>query len=278
MTTAADLPIELVQGILLTSVGTSLNQAAIVGRISRHIYNLIKPILFRTFVYWDEEHSWPGKLDLKWLTTNGGFARNLLLCDEELGQNLPIILGSCPNLRNIAIWLHSNYDFPTLLEPLSQLRPRQLSADLPRLFGGLFEERHAHLPMFANLTHLEVGGDRDDWNIIKGIQYIPRLTHLSIPIHRDLPVPPIIRDALEHCNNLAILVVFSSHRVNSLELMNTGEVVIEAPLPSMIQDITDPRIISLKCNYLKEWELGSQGGRGMWTLAEEVMERRTRNL
>ncbi|TFK66874.1 hypothetical protein BDN72DRAFT_843649 [Pluteus cervinus] len=63
MPTAADLPLELVDEVLITSAWSSLEQAAILARVSSHTYNIIKPILFRTLIYWVDEIYWPRPID-----------------------------------------------------------------------------------------------------------------------------------------------------------------------------------------------------------------------
>ncbi|TFK61655.1 hypothetical protein BDN72DRAFT_965046 [Pluteus cervinus] len=264
---APDLPFELIQEIFTISAWSSSKQAAILARVSSDIYHLIKPILFRTFVYWnDDKHTWPGQFDPGWLVSYGKYASNLLFSDEASMESLPLILESCPNLTNIALWLEVSKDYvPSLLT----LRPHQLSIYLIEFFGGRFQETHAKLPMFTNLTHLDLAGmgDYAGWYYMEGVQYLPRLTHLSLSLEWGLE-PSIVRNVLQHCKLLAILVLFE-------ETDKTDEIVTKTPLQPEIQDIGDPRVVSFKCAYLKEWELGSQGGRNMWVLAEEVVKRRS---
>ncbi|TFK66893.1 hypothetical protein BDN72DRAFT_126805 [Pluteus cervinus] len=280
MTTAADLPFELVQEILKFSAWSSSKQAAILARVSHHTYTLIEPILFRTLVYWDEEIYWPYQVDPEWLKRNGRHARNLLFCDDS-SLDVDLVLESCPNLINIAIWLDSSQiHYPSFLEPLSQLRPRQLSIDLHSLFAGPFEEKHARLSVFLHLTHLEIMSfsDSEDWSYMEGIQHLPKLTHLSLPRDREsiTVTASIVQNALTHCSRLAIIVLFSEASSSTKIGDDTGGVVVEASLPPTIQDIGDPRIVSLACHgFLEELSVGSQGGRNMWTVAEEIVEKRT---
>ncbi|TFK61653.1 hypothetical protein BDN72DRAFT_434871 [Pluteus cervinus] len=282
MTTATDLPFELVEEILIASAWSSLKQAAVLARVSRFIYELIKPVLFRTTVYGGLKNAWPCT-DVKWnwLEINGGYVRNLLFSDNDAcTTEVEIALETCPNLINIAIWMDPfEVDIPSFLKPLSLLRPHRLSMDLNCLFVGPFQEEHAQLPMFAHLTHLEMAGGCYDWDCMQGIQYLPRLTHLSVPrdLDEDMDMVLIIQNyAFAHCSHLAVVVLFSSLSNDTNE---TGEVVVEAPLPSAIQESVDPRIVSLGCEYSKDWVLGAQGGRDMWVVAEEIVERRqsTRN-
>ncbi|TFK66879.1 hypothetical protein BDN72DRAFT_126571 [Pluteus cervinus] len=276
MITATDLPFELVQEILVISAQTSLKQAAILARVSHHIYDLIKPILLCTCVYWDEDRSWPGEFDSKRIQSNGKYVRNLLWGNDRSNWNLLTILESCPNLTNIAIWLDaSDNDLLLFQEPLSRLRPYRLSIDFSDLFGGLFQANHAQLPMFVHLTHLEMASKCGDWESIEGITYLPSLTHLSLPGEADLTATSVIRDALERCKYLSILVLFVSLEAKWISL---GEVAMEEPLPSEIQDLSDPRLVAIRCAYLREWEVGCSGGRDMWTLAEEIIEKRTQKL
>ncbi|TFK58303.1 hypothetical protein BDN72DRAFT_851792, partial [Pluteus cervinus] len=242
----------------------------------------IEPILFRTLVYWDEEVYWPCQVDQHWLKLNGRHARNLLFCDNDASSlDVALVLESCPDLINIAIWLDSSQiHYPSFLEPLTQLCPRQLSIDLHSLFGGPFEEKHARLPMFLHLTHLEVMStlDSEDWSYMEGIQHLPKLTHFSLPRDRESVIVTalIVQNALTHCSRLEIIVLFSEASSSTKNGDDTEGVVVEASFPPTIQDIGDPRIVSLACHdFLEEWSVGSQGGRNMWTVAEEIVEKRT---
>ncbi|TFK61654.1 hypothetical protein BDN72DRAFT_849488 [Pluteus cervinus] len=276
MTTATDLPFELVQEILIASAWSSLNQAATLARISHHIYDLVKPILFRTLVYWDEDTYWPCRVDSGWLKLNGRQARNILFGDNATtSEDVVMVLESCPNLIHIAIWLDTEeHDITSLLEPLSKLHPYRLSMDLNTLFGGVsFQEEHAQPPMFINLTHLEMANSCEDWECMEGIQHLPKLTHLSLPRNRDSEqaTVSIIQNAFAHCPHLFLVVLFSS--LSTRDITKPGEVVIEGYLPPQIRAIGDPRVVSLACAYFKEWLVGSQGGRDMWVVAEEIVER-----
>ncbi|TFK66868.1 hypothetical protein BDN72DRAFT_879986 [Pluteus cervinus] len=273
MTTAADLPLELIQEIFLISASRNLSEAAILARISHQTYNLIKPILFSIFVYsqfeFEDEnwsYQWPCQTDYNWLKINGQYARNLHFNDGASSYNLHIILSSCPNLTNIALWLYISKGY---LPSLLTLRPHRLSIYLNHFFEGPFQQKHALLPMFNNLTHLDLGEHYDDWDSLEGIQHLPRLTHLSLTTNWGLETS-IISNALRHCKHLAILILYEWE-----DMMTT-----EIPLESTILDIGDYRIVSFECDYLREWELVSRGGssRDMWTIAEEIVRKRPRAL
>ncbi|TFK66872.1 hypothetical protein BDN72DRAFT_843647 [Pluteus cervinus] len=277
MTTAADLPFELIQEILTFSAWSSLKQASVLARVSSHIYDLIKPILFRTFIYWNDKISWPGlhaASNPEWLELNGKHARNVLLGDEASNLDLTTIISSCPNITDLAIWLDgiSDKNLPSLLT----LRPHRLSIYLDDFFRGPFQEAHAKLPMFINLTHLDLAGlDRHDleisWNSIEGVRYVPKLTHLSLSRSMDsISDASAIQNSLQHCEHLAVLVLWLESEILTKELVN------EIPFPSTIhEEISgDPRVVSLESASFEQWELGSQGGKDIWAVADEIVERR----
>ncbi|TFK65244.1 hypothetical protein BDN72DRAFT_962650 [Pluteus cervinus] len=270
--TASDLPFELIQEILTISAASSLKQAAMLSRISRHVHELIKPVLFRTLVCWDEEVTWPCEPDTEWLESNGKYVRNLLWGID--GRRADALFNYCPNLTNVAIWLeYRRPDLPSFLEPLSRLRLHRLSIDINHLFEGPFRQDHAQLPMFTNLTHLELAVSCDNWEAIEGIQYLPKLTCFSLP--QSTSVCSIVQNALERCKHLEFLVLYSGRGPRRVE---GEEVAVEVSLLPETQSIGDPRVVSFICAYVEEWEVGAQGGRDMWTLAQEIVERRTRKL
>ncbi|TFK65238.1 hypothetical protein BDN72DRAFT_881041 [Pluteus cervinus] len=269
ITTASDLPFERIQEILTISAESSLKQAATLSRISRHVHELIKPVLFRTLVCWDEEVTWPCEPDTEWLESNGKYIKNLLWGID--GRSADALLNYCPNLTKVAIWLE--YHLPSFLEPLSRLRPHRLSIDINDLFEGPFDRDHAQLPIFTNLTHLELAVSCENWEAIEGIQYLPKLTCFSLP--QSTSVCSIVQNALERCKHLEFLVLYSDRGPRRVD---EEEVAVEVPLSPETQSIGDPRVVSLMCAYVEEWEVGAQGGRDMWSLAQEIVERRTRNL
>ncbi|TFK66881.1 hypothetical protein BDN72DRAFT_126589 [Pluteus cervinus] len=265
--TAPDLPLELVQEIFISSAESSSRQAALLATVSRETYELIKPILLRTFVYWDQNtFQWPGPLTADWFKSNGKYARNLLVGGSYLDELIPL-LGSCPNLVNIAIWFGSDWSSPMLLEQISKLSPQRLSVNLIGLMSlERFTEKFAQLPVFTNLTHLELASVCNAWEEVEGIQYLPKLTHLSMPEYADQAIITLIRNALEYCAVLKVLVMFGQAGI--------GEVVVQVQTAGRVKEIGDPRIVSLHCNYLEEWLLSASGGKGMWALAEEIVASR----
>ncbi|TFK66882.1 hypothetical protein BDN72DRAFT_961410 [Pluteus cervinus] len=273
-TTASDLPFELIQEILTISAESSLKQAATLSRVSRSVYELTKPVLFRTFVYWDDETVLPGETDTEWLNSYGKYARDLLWGTDSL--RIVPVLKCCPNVTNIAIWIDpENADFPLLLELLSQHRPHRLSIDLNILFGGPFQEKHALLPMFINMTHLEpISNNFPDWDLIEGIQHLPKLTHLAL-LHT-LNMNSVVQNALTQCKHLAFLVLSSLWGPRRYD--PEAEIVFEGPRDFSIQGGDDPRVVFIRSYYVEEWHLSSKGGKGMWVLAEEVVNGRTGKL
>ncbi|TFK66875.1 hypothetical protein BDN72DRAFT_859545 [Pluteus cervinus] len=226
----------------------------------------MRPVLHRTLVVWGETESWPGRFGPEWFQSNGKYAKNLLWGDDSGPSSLFTVLECCKNLTNLAIWTEvKERDVPSLLASLSQLRLRRLSTDLSNLSIGPFLQNHAQLPMFLNLTHLEDTSRLTRWSFVAGIQYLPRLTHLSLSVDSSTAA---IRNALEFCERLIILILFSSfgERRNG-----SGNITFEVPLRSEVGAIGDSRIVSLESAYLEEWEVGSQGGRDMWALAEEII-------
>ncbi|TFK61657.1 hypothetical protein BDN72DRAFT_849490 [Pluteus cervinus] len=273
LTTAVDLPLELIREIFTISARSSLKQASILARISSSIYDLIKPILFHTSIYWDDEPSWPGPFasDSEWLKLNGRHARNILFSDNGASKlTVSMILSSCRNVTNLAIWLDNvaHDDLP----PLLTLRPHRLSIYLNDFFKGPFQENHAKLPMFNNLTHLDlVSQETLNWDSIQGVQYIPKLTHLSLSIPMD-EVPAsgssVLPNALQYCGHLSVLILWEEMESSN----STIGFVNEMPFHQDISD--DPRVVLILCASFEQWELGSQGGRDMWAVADEIVARR----
>ncbi|TFK66873.1 hypothetical protein BDN72DRAFT_126384 [Pluteus cervinus] len=157
--------------------------------------------------------------------------------------------------------------------PFFELRPHRLSIDLWTTFKAPFDESHARLAVFTNLTHLDLADGYCSWKHVEGIQYLPRLTHFAADGDSlTLDLDSIIQGAITHCERLAIIVLYEIP-LNKHE-DSGGKVAFERPLRRTIKSIGDPRIVCVERAYLKEWFVDVQGGRSMWTVAEEIVERR----
>ncbi|TFK61656.1 hypothetical protein BDN72DRAFT_903922 [Pluteus cervinus] len=135
--------------------------------------------------------------------------------------------------------------------------------------------------MFDNLTHLWLVTSIDwklQWDVLEGIQHLPKLTHLSLSmvsssmdwddVENVQLLVSLAQNILKHCKYLTVLVVSNG---NLFDWGPTRQLFV----PPSAAEIGDPRIVSLDYAYLRDWEDGSQGRGDMWTIAEAIVERQT---
>ncbi len=188
--------------------------------------NRTRPVLLRTAFHFSNR-CWPLKSpELPWFQQNGSYLSNLFWGAQASSIDLlASILDHCPNLENLAVWVHiPTSNLPLIRPTLSKLRLRQLSINPFALFStDCLGQEQAKDPMFSHITHLHVIAHKLkflEWRQISGLAYMPSLTHISLPQSK----PMVVDGLLENCKRLQVLAVLSmqpipgSHK-SSAELM-----------------------------------------------------------
>ncbi|PPR07563.1 hypothetical protein CVT24_008759 [Panaeolus cyanescens] len=183
-----------------------------------------------------------------------------VLIRQRIISDVSIFLQHCTNIQNITLWIPYG-DCSTLIPILeAQTSLRKLSFD-PSLFFRSWDEDVPipfNMPMFRNITHLEVISATPSWTKWQYLASLPSLTHLALGgvVSRTL-----VRNLLRRCESLQVLVVYyfagmSVWDKDELEDSENGNVE------------EDDRLVILTTAHLPGmvalWEEGARGGDGFW--------------
>jgi len=169
------------------------------------------------------------------------------------------ILSSCPNVRNLAIYLPTSWgedELDSLLPALKKM------SRLTRLRAGLSCVCYTELRIqpFLNLTHLEILlSSGRSWGNWEALTHLPKLTHISVECV--IPVNDVLK-LLKGCRRLILLIVvpLNGHSAQDLDALYR---------------VDDNRLVLLgRLNYVNsilDWEKGANGGVDTWVFAELVV-------
>ncbi|KAJ7738725.1 hypothetical protein B0H16DRAFT_1465578 [Mycena metata] len=182
--------------------------------------------------------------------------------DFHSPESIAHVLAVCSEITNLAF--RDLMGGPTLLPILDPLLLQRLSIAPYRLFFGM-ERMVFTRPLFSRITHLDIlDWHEEGWAIWSGLAQMPCLTHLSFSYHDFTPYRTC-RDILQNCKALEVLAVLCA---------------AEEMLPRFLEqgrDLdSDPRfVVVVVQDDLLDWEIGAQGGKDYWSMADEmVMQRR----
>jgi hypothetical protein len=165
---------------------------------------------------------------------------------------------SWSNVKNFACWgpsLVGVYPF------VQNLQPRRLSVRLDIDIQPTIVTSPSGF--FANLTHLEIL-DGDDWDDASTIILLPSLTHLSFVFEERLsrPTSECMKEILSDCKSLAVLLLLPNDNFT----LDPG---------------WDSRLVLLwheSPEYVRDWENGCRGLPCIWTIAEEMVAQRKKQI
>jgi hypothetical protein len=180
-----------------------------------------------------------------------------------------MFLRACPKVEKLACWLTLPEPNPELVDALKNLQPRSLSIRLLNLFGGKEELPDFSVPLFQNVTHLEIIDSHAFWTPWEDIAKLPKLTHLILysPVEwrREERLRALHRSVkffLENCPSLQVL---------ALNLTATENKELLKPL----DDITDERLVFFQLKpqgrILWAWNCHVHGRPDIWQVCEDYV-------
>ncbi|TFK65808.1 hypothetical protein BDN72DRAFT_900381 [Pluteus cervinus] len=252
------LPPEIWKEIVEFSALSSLKQAYILTRVSKTFCTWTQPILRRTALHYNDLCGWPLKTpNLSWFRQNGSYLRNLLWGIGGKMDLLASILGHCPVLENLGVWVYVPRSKVHLIRPaLSKLRLRELSINPFALFStDEFGPELAKDPMFTHITHFHAifEAAAPEWRQLTGLAYIPSLTHIAL----HLAARSAVYGVHEHCKQMQVLIVLRGV---------TGDDPLSEPIAE--------KLVVPPLRTIQDWEAGAMGKRDFWRAAEEELAKR----
>lgn len=101
--------------------------------------------------------------------------KNLSILDHFWRKGTNDILAICTGVENLVLW--ADVDF--FGNPHSGRNLRKLTIKLKRCFPPFGSGPHFYHPCFANLTHLHLYDEAEDWSTYPGWETLSNLTHLA---------------------------------------------------------------------------------------------------
>ena len=201
------------------------------------------------------------------LQSVGPFVQHLMIDSHSAGDSFQTVLSSCPNIRNLAIYLPTSWrasraskgevELNSLLSVLQKMpRLTRLSMGLPHVFYADLLIRP-----FLNLTHLEILFPSafkywEKWDVLT---QFPKLTHICI--EGAIRVRDVLK--LLHCPRLKLLIVVTSNSDRDRQDSDG------------LYGVEDNRLVLLEAeNYVDvifDWDKGANGGVDRWMFSELVV-------
>ncbi|KAF8907893.1 hypothetical protein CPB84DRAFT_1843739 [Gymnopilus junonius] len=223
--------------------------------IARRVYNWVHPLVYRVFIQL-ESHKFPDFETNSSLILDdvGKYVKHLLAGDDT--AQLDLLLSSCPNIRNLALWYSAT--LCNHVDAMRNLRLTTLSADLED-----FPPQKLLSPTFYNLTHLDIinlGYDPSwkDWTVLADL---PKLMHIMIAL--EFPDDnDVVEQCLEHCKVLQLFVFWKESGLGFPTETRDLEAISDERLVLVRHDS------DLSKELRHEWDKGARGGIYYWMTAE----------
>jgi hypothetical protein len=176
------------------------------------------------------------------------------------------ILTLCSGIENLVLfpWRHDIYHpsipFQEHLNSNSSLR--RLTLNLEHILPPFSTGQHFNYPFFANITHLHLYDESEEWSDYTGFEHLRSLTHLAFaccePDHLGIVMPKL--PAIEY-------VALCSYK------STYGRPVVNRRVPVEVYGI---KVVFLDGLTKRDWECGTTGRADFWDIVErEVTRRRT---
>ncbi|TFK66741.1 hypothetical protein BDN72DRAFT_880092 [Pluteus cervinus] len=246
MSSSPCFPPELEYEIFLTAYQNDHKQAKDLILVAKRVFDWLIPHVFCVVMFADDNQTFPIKFNEAAYKKVGHHVRHLFI-DSDLRGYLHLF----PNVVDLAFWADHNaisIYIPSLLQlPLTCLSTRAS----PKLF-----------PVFERLTHLDLISAFDpDSDGIKTVLYLPKLTHLCV-LRMVFTTGLELFLERERCPKLMVVVVWAWGKDTA------------AMLNEDVEEADDQRVVMVRSEPHKDWEVGARGGVDMWRFAEAIIASR----
>jgi hypothetical protein len=184
------------------------------------------------------------------------YVKTLVLTSVVNAKQAARIMSVCTGVVNFA----SSVPCTTLVPTPNSFHPQRLSINLG---SRQVADPDFSLPLFANVTHLEIVTKGTSWSGWSGFENLHRLTHLAVSFQGDarLGTLDVLHQILASCSSLKVLVVIAHN-----------DYISRATLDLVQDHFSDPRVAFIREEArLQDWLRGLDGGRDMWERAEELV-------
>ncbi|TFK66750.1 hypothetical protein BDN72DRAFT_961533 [Pluteus cervinus] len=237
------LPPELEFDIFLLTFQGNNKEAKNLILVAKRVFDWLIPHIFN-IVRLDEVRPLPTKFNESAYIRYRKHTHHLFIESSSSREYLPLF----PNVVDLAFWADVNQnDVPLLLQlPLTRISV----APSP----GLFQ-------IFSKVTHLDL---LTPLSIDEDLTYLPKLTHLSILPNTSAEMVEFFLDRAR-CPALKVVIFWGPSEGEFAELDDDEWAQYQAK---------NSRVVWVKCNPRRDWELGARGGVDMWMFVEGIVASR----
>ncbi|KAG1884206.1 uncharacterized protein F5891DRAFT_971483, partial [Suillus fuscotomentosus] len=189
--------------------------------------------------------------------------KSLCLCGTVQLATAAEVMHLCSSVCSLALWIlpeghnHTVPDF--LLEELNGLPLLRLSIQLSTVFCRTARPFLPSIPIFNNITHLELLEGWVLWGSSIGIPCLTQLTHISLRVFTKQTAPALLQMILSDCVILEVLVLRVTEEVGTVEKW-----LLE------YEGLDDPRIVVTTKSPHDTWDHVASDGMSLWQYGDYV--------
>ena len=191
---------------------------------------------------------------IKHLAISGGYSEN---------NKINNILAICTGVENLVLLAPARVDF--FKNPQAGRNLRRLSIKLSRFSQQFWSTPNFYHRCFANLTHLHLYDDDDDWPTYAGWKNLTSLTHLAFSCGG----PKGIMQLMQTLPTVQYLVLGHYRSGEGNRYMTAT--VNNAPY---IRAASPVRLVYLSNISMYDWDRGARGEADFWDVVEREVKRR----
>ncbi|TFK63493.1 hypothetical protein BDN72DRAFT_963884 [Pluteus cervinus] len=249
------LPPELEYEIFILALENNHKDGKNLILVAKRVFDWLIPRIFRV-VLLHSTRSIPIKFNKAAHERYGHYVEHLFIEPNEQGK----YIGLFPNAKNLVLWTDYNSTYVKSLLTLPLTRLSIAPSDLHPPSLELFQ-------VFSKLTHLDLVSMASCWgthlDIVKELLHLPKLTHLCVMRGFSAKTLELFLDR-SRCPKLRVVILW--------EFSDNEAYLEKGGFPGVYDD---GRVLRIKCQPLRDWEVGARGGVDMWKLADSIMASRT---
>ncbi|TFK66097.1 hypothetical protein BDN72DRAFT_880491 [Pluteus cervinus] len=246
------LPPELEHDIFLLAFRSNNKEGRNLIFVAKRVFDWLIPHIFN-IVRLDKARPLPTKFNESVYKRHGKHTRHLFI-EAGYGRYLNLF----PNVIDLAFW--ADCSGQAYISSLLQLPLTRISiTPSPSLFQIFSKVTHLDL-----LTHFSLFDADSFASIVQPLVYLPNLTHLCVLPEMSAELVELFLDRTR-CPALKVMIFWGPSEGELAELDEDDWSEYKG---------NDSRIVRVKCNPRRDWELGARGGVDMWIFVDGIMASR----
>jgi len=183
--------------------------------------------------------------------------KNLSILARFQNKEINNILAICTGVENLALWADPDF----FGNPHSGRNLLRLTIQMKRCFRSAPNFYH---PCFANLTHLHLYDEEEDWSTYPGWETLSNLTHLALACSGSPETTMQLMQSLPAIRYVALGHYYASRKYADATINNCPH----------IRAAWGVRVVHLGEIPTHDWERGARGEGDFWDIVEQEVEGR----